>query len=488
MRVLYRLGSILVGLICSVALFSCTDEPPKERFNIILISIDSLRADHVHSYGYPKETTPNLDRLAWEGVLFETVVAESSWTLPTHMTMLSGLPSAVHGVEYGTGPRLNPEVPTLAEILQQAGYRTGGFYSGPNLHPVFGFGKGFETYEGVIGKVLYDEESFDLNASKPAVAKQVTATNRMSHRTITSPLVTRKAIDFVSENKGQPFFLFLHYFDVHYDYIPPEKIWRKFDPDYQGSLTAHNYAKNPAINHPMDPRELEHIIALYDGEILFTDEHIGYVIDALDRNGLTDNTLVMVTSDHGQEFFEHEDKGHARTLFDEVLLVPLIMRLPGHIEAGKRIKEQVRHLDIMSTLLPFAGLPENLDGANLSEWIEGKVAPRPLEAMSRLYRQGLYVSMRTPQYKYITFRQRRTETETLYDIQSEPRELRPVFWRQQRLRSRSAQEPFERLKGLLVREELEALRSAARQGHREDDAIELPEDLQERLKALGYLQ
>jgi arylsulfatase A-like enzyme len=196
----------------------------------------------------------------------------------------------------------------------------------------------------------------------------------------------------------------------------------------------------------------------------------------------------MVTSDHGQEFFEHKDKGHAKTLFDEVLLVPLIMRLPGHIEPGKRIKEQVRHLDIMSTLLPFADLPENLDGVDLSLWIQAKAAPRPLEAMSRLYRQGLYVSMRTPRFKYITYRQRRTETESLYDLQNEPSELRPVFWRQQRARSRTARESFDELKALLVREELEILRSAAGRGVRDEDAIELPDDLKERLKALGYLQ
>jgi hypothetical protein len=185
---------------------------------------------------------------------------------------------------------------------------------------------------------------------------------------------------------------------------------------------------------------------------------------------------------HGQEFFEHKDKGHAKTLFDEVLLVPLIMRLPGHIEAGKRIKDQVRHLDIMSTLLPFAGLPENLDGVDLAELVDGKAAPLPLEAMSRLYQQGLYVSMCTPQFKYITFRQRRTETESLYDLENEPQELRPVFWRKQRVRSRNAQESFDELKALLVREELETLRSAAKRGDRDEDAIELPEDLKERLK------
>jgi hypothetical protein len=138
MKTFFRLRRGFSGLFFSLGLVSCTNEQSTEQFNIVLISIDSLRADHVHSYGYPKETTPTLDRLAREGVLFETVVARSSRTLPTHMTMLSGLPSAVHGAEHGVGPRLNPEVSTPAETLRDAGHRTREIYSGSNLHPVFG--------------------------------------------------------------------------------------------------------------------------------------------------------------------------------------------------------------------------------------------------------------------------------------------------------------------------------------------------------------
>jgi arylsulfatase A-like enzyme len=298
--------------------------------------------------------------------------------------------------------------------------------------------------------------------------------------------VTRRAIDFISEHREQPFFLFLHYFDVHYDYIPPEDYWRRFDPDYRGSLAADAYMRNAAIRADMETRDLEHVIALYDGEILFTDERVGHVIEALDRNGLADETLVVVTSDHGQEFFEHGGKGHARTLFDEVLLVPLIMRWPGRIPAGQRIEAQVRHLDIMPTLLGYAGVPEDLPGMDLSEVVGGRGDPGPVDAVSRLRRKGrLLVSLRTPRLKYISTREGRSKTERLYELSKDPGERRPVFLREETAGSGEARESFERLRGRLAREQRHM---GAARADREAVPLDLPGDLEEGLRALGYLE
>ncbi len=339
----FHVGLLALGVLAFAV--SCAEAPEQQPVNILLISVDSLRADHVHSYDYPRETTPTLDRLAQEGTLFENVIAESSWTLPTHITMLTGLPAQTHGVEYFSGSTLSAEYTTLAQELSERGYRTYGMFSGPYLHPIFGFGRGFDTYESAMGKTVYDEADFD-----PAILGtdgRVKKTNFMSHRIVTSHLITEKAIEFLGTVSDQRFFLFLHYFDVHFDYMAPEELWRKFDPDYYGTMTGENFQENKAINAHMDPRDLEHLIALYDAEILYTDREIGYLIDALDRNGLSENTLIVVTSDHGVEFFEHGNKGHYRTLFDEVLRIPMIVRLPGRVQAGVRVSEQVGHLDVL---------------------------------------------------------------------------------------------------------------------------------------------
>ena len=210
-----KLSRTAWGLFASLLLWNC-QATPQDPINVILISIDSLRADHLRSYGYRRKTSPTLDRLAGEGARFETAIAESSWTLPTHVSMLTGLAANVHGVQHDS-MQLDPLRSTLAELLGEQGYRTGGIYSGPYLHPIFGFSQGFEEYEGVIGETAFDEENFELDFSKLETRAKVVRAHRKSHRSITSPSVTDKAIDFLSKSPDRRFFLFLHYFDVHYD-------------------------------------------------------------------------------------------------------------------------------------------------------------------------------------------------------------------------------------------------------------------------------
>ncbi len=179
----------------------------------------------------------------------------------------------------------------------------------------------------------------------------------------------------------------------------------------------------------MDPRDLEHILALYDGEIYYTDRFIGKVLDALEESGLADDTLVVVTSDHGDEFFEHGNKGHAQTLFDEVLMVPLIMRLPGRIEAGLRIPEQVSHLDIAPTLASFAGLEADTsdEGRDLRSALTMKGALPTRGAVSSLNRTGRLLSYRNPGMKYLFHRGRSEITERLYDLSTDPEERVPLL-------------------------------------------------------------
>ncbi len=468
----------VTGLIGITALSGCSADKKADPLNVVLISIDSLRRDHVGAYGYPKPTTPALDRLAAEGALFENVVAESSWTLPTHMTLLTGLSALAHGLDSFAGGRLADTHTTLAERLRDAGYHTWGIYSGPYLHPIFGFGKGFELYEGILPESALDREDFDVQ--NPEAAREVMSANSRAHRTVTSDEVSEKAKALLSQPRDRPFFLFLHYFDVHYDYIPDESVWRMFDPDYAGTLTAEGYRRNSDIHPDMDARELQHVLALYDGEILHTDRYIGSVIETLERQGLRENTLIVVTSDHGDEFFEHGRKGHGQSLFDEVLMVPLIVRLPGRIPAGLEVKEQVRHLDIAPTILSYAGLEADLEGEDLGAALAPGGFLPALDAVSTLRRNGLWLSLRQPDSKYLQNREGSSVTEILYDLTRDPGERAPLARDEV-----AASERFDRLRGLLSQRE--RLAQALRDEGDTSKDVALPEDIEEQLRALGYI-
>lgn len=465
------------------ALASCSQDAPEDRPNILLISIDSLRADHLKCYGYDRATSPTLDEIAAEGVRFERLVAESSWTLPTHMTMMTGLSSVVHGVSRDSN-LLPPSRTTLAEALRAHGYRTRGLWSGTYLHPIFGFGQGFEEgdYEGVIGDLVFDRPKLD--PQDPRFAEKRFEDMKTATSAVTTPTIVAKAIEFLEgrpSTEAAPFFLFLHLFDVHFDYNPPEACWREFDPDYDGTLDTANFPFNPAIHAGMDPRELRHVIARYDGEILFVNRQLKRLFIALERLGLKDDTIVVITGDHGDEFFEHGDKGHQKTLFDEVLLVPWIVRLPGGVGAGRVIREQARHLDIMPTILGLVGLasPPEVMGEDLSKVIRGERAPRDLSAVSRLETPRLptTTSLRTPAWKLITRAGGDpADRVSLYDLKEDPGEHHPLR-DVDRLR-----EPLQRLQDWSRVEAMVRRATSTEEGAE----VELPEDLRKQLDELGY--
>jgi arylsulfatase A-like enzyme len=329
-----------------------------EKPNVILISVDSLRADHVGAYGYARSTSPHIDALAEESVLFENAVSTTSWTLPAHISMLTSRFSEAHGVT-GAGDSLAESAITLPEIFQDGGYATAAVVSGPFLNRRFGFSQGFD---------VYDDETVSF------------AEINDSHQGVTSPLTHGRALEILDDVAGEPFFLFLHYWDVHYDYSPPSPYDEMFDPDYTGSISADNFIHDDEIQRDMDPRDLEHVVALYDGEIAYTDFYMGELFAELKRRDLWDNTLIVLTSDHGDEFFEHGNKGHRNTLYGELLNVPLIVKLPQQRRGGERLRNLAGIVDIAPTMLEVAGL-QPLSGANgesllnrMSGSIEGSVA------------------------------------------------------------------------------------------------------------------
>jgi arylsulfatase A-like enzyme len=403
--------------------------------------------------------------------------------------MLTGLSSSVHGVELDH-LRLRENVPTLASLLRNAGYRTGGIYSGPYLHPVFGFSQGFDEYQGVYGDAAGLDQSIGSAKSPDERRRAILEANREAHHTITAPAVTEKAIDFLRRHGEQPFFLFLHYFDVHYDYRPPEWAWRRFDPDYDGPLARDGVIRIRDIRPGMAAKDLDHVLALYDGEILFTDRYIGYFLERLERQGLAERTIVVITADHGEEFFEHGGKGHRRTLYEEVLRVPLLVRFPGRIPAGLRVEEPVGHVDLTPTILSLLGL--DLEGS-----VSGTAvalpprSPKPTEArpaVSRLVQAengNHWISMRTREQKYLLHVFDRRREEALYDLVRDPGEQEPMVMGGPAIREAPA--VLERFRRSLSALGLEERSLRELYGISGSDSVELPKDVEEQLRSLGYI-
>jgi arylsulfatase A-like enzyme len=442
--------------------------PPPGAPNVLLISIDTLRPDHLGSYGYGRDTSPHLDALAAAGARFTTAVSPTSWTLPAHATLLTALPPEVHGVVVD-GLKLDPSVTTLAEILQTRGYATAGFVSGPYLDAGYGFARGFD---------LYDDYSA-VRISHPAV-----------HRAHTTPALLRVSIDWLASwaaiTRPRPFFLFVHMWDVHYDFNPPPPYDTMFDPEYRGTITGDEFENGTAVHAGMDARDLQHVVALYDGEIRYTDDAVGRLLDELRHHRVLDDTVVVVTSDHGEEFFEHGQKGHRNALYDESIRVPLIVRYPANVPAGAVVHRQVRLLDVAPTIFELTGTPPpaqfGLD-ASLAPYTGRSVVPllsagteatqlAPAPAFADLEPQGL-VAVRHEAQKLIVG-PLVAPRDQLFDLVRDPGERTDL----------AAQDAA--AAGVL-RSEITAWHDTARLAARQARAVRMSDEHKAALRALGYL-
>jgi len=388
---------------------------------VLLISIDTLRADHVGCYGYGRATTPNIDALAREGVLFENHISSSSWTLPAHASLFTSVADSVHGCMESTGTALSPAFTTLAERFADAGYATAGFYAGPYLHEVFGLGQGFETYDYCVDDPgAFSAEEVESWGLDPLAQKR-------SHEGITNPGVYRAGRDWIKAHKDRPFFVFLHFWDVHYDFTPPPPWDTRFNPGYQGPVDGRNFFFDPSIAPGMPEADLQQLVALYDGEIGWTDTFVGRLREDLEAWGLSDDTIIVVTSDHGTEFFEHGGKGHRSTLYDELIRIPLVIWYPARLEA-RHVSAQTRSIDVGPTLLELADLPAptGIMGHSLLSLASGRELDFDNAAISELYSVGQRLrSVRALESKFLVD-ENDPEPERWYDLQSDPAEVQPI--------------------------------------------------------------
>ncbi len=403
----------LLALGAAVGCGKVTQRSIPDRLNILLITVESVRTDHVGSYGYQRGTTPAIDALAAEGVVFENAYAPTSWTLPSHASIFTGLYPSAHRV-ISSRNKLDDSYVTLAERLSEAGYETAGFVSGPWLQAPLNLHQGFKKY--------------DQSASSG---------KETSEADITNPAMERLLIDYLRSglDEERPFFIFAYLWDPHYDYIPPSPYDRTFVSEDAVPIELRNYFTGGIVTRRISPRQLAYVISQYDGELLWTDSLLGRLWVELKDRGLWDRTAIILTSDHGEEFFDHGTKGHKNNLHEESVHIPLIMKIPGGPEAS-RSPRLTSLVDLYPTILEIAGVNEagphhgeSLLGAPSpgrriyfdlhSEWVFKNPATGAFE-----YDPDLHLAVRDGRYKLII--ERNANRIKLYDLAADPSEKEPL--------------------------------------------------------------
>jgi arylsulfatase A-like enzyme len=444
---MFRRLSLAISL--TLACLACGGREERPRL-VVLVSIDTLGADHLGLYGYERPTSPVLDALALESTVFEQVMSSSPWTLPAHATLLTGLYPSRHGLT-SHERYLSSSLTTLAQLFSQAGYRTAAVVNSHNLGPEFGLDRGFQQYRYVEERAERREPSTEI---------------------------TGQGMEWVKGAGENSLFLFLHYYDVHSDYASlPEyetEFLRPYDGIADGStaqLAAHLRGKVS-----LSPSDAPNLIDRYDAGIRQMDAEIGRFLDFLRERSLTEETLLMVTSDHGEEFFEHGGVLHGQTQYQEVLRVPLLLRGPG-VPRGRRVPTPVSLVDVAPTLLALAGIvaPRGLDGFDIAPlWSEGN---RELEARY-LFSEADHNNVepditRSVRYRRFKLHYNRLSRERkLYDLSRDPDERTDISGDEER----AVAALWERLDRFLSSEKVEAPVRAL-----SDEEIE-------KLRSLGYLR
>jgi arylsulfatase A-like enzyme len=475
--------------------------------NILLIVIDALRADHLSCYGYRNLTTPFLDELAAEGVLFEWAFANSGYTLLSHASLFTGKVPSHHGL-LRTRDRLTTQNMTIAEMLRIAGYHTYGLHPSSWLGPDHGLDRGFVSYLGsedvsrralaeYARKVLVQPWGVKKNEIYPFLCRMrgFLMALRQGRDSQASTKVCILNNWLRMHNKDRPFFVFLHFMETHQPYrssnsyrkcFEPRKLSRTLLEEARSLNNVEASYEYIAGKRFVSDEEWKVLKAWYDAAILYVDSRIEEVVSHLKRLNVYDNTFVIVTSDHGEAFGENGLSQHFYSLYDNLLHVPLIIRFPSEISPNTRANGLVSHIDILPTIAGIAGVGQSVGVGGMDllpirdKYHEEIVAERveEAEALQRMYPKedfshflGHWQALRSRDYKYI--RNLDTKTEYLFDLNSDPAET----VNQLNPKSRVAE---------LLREKLEYfLAQASPSGMSEE--VELNDMITKRLEELGYL-
>ncbi|HSB61170.1 MAG TPA: sulfatase, partial [Vicinamibacteria bacterium] len=360
---------------------------------VIVYLVDTLRADHTGPYGYGRPTTPHLDAFARDAVVFEQAVVHASWTKPSVASLFTSLLPGQHRAVQLRDP-LDASHATLAEMLQARGYATGAAIANSVIYAAeSSFDRGFDFFAGLHGE---DDQPSKL---------------------VGADVVVDAALSWLEARRGFPAFLYVHTMDPHVPYAPPPPFDRMFEPH---PVPGHP-ARDPRTDY-LEPEDRERLVAQYDGDVAFGDQEFGRFVRALRDRGLYERALIVFLADHGEEFLDHGKWLHGRSVFDELIRVPLLVKFPRGRDAGRRIAGQVQCVDVLPTVLENEGLPvpPGLAGQPIQRALEEKAGKRP--AFSEISHRGIVAhSVRTESDKYV--RRFSPETDELYfDLVADPRE------------------------------------------------------------------
>jgi arylsulfatase A-like enzyme len=342
---------VLVPMVLCLAA-GCSGRPVAQGPNIIVLLVDAMRADHLGCYGYGRNTSPEMDTLAREGVVFKNAYSPSSWTLPSTASLLTSLYPREHGAT-DTTKAIARKAVGLAERLHKAGYDTAAFSANYSLVTAErGFDRGCDHFELLV-KEGSEVSAEELNRTRKLLdfARKITA--------VDAEELNAAALKWLDGRKetSRPVFMYLHYMESHSPYEAPEPFRTVFDPDYTGEVDGTNVEGAVFRDEfELTERDEEHVTALYDGEIAYADKQLGILMDELDSRGLLEDALVIITADHGEELFDHGKISHGRTLYEEVIRVPLIMWQKQFEHPGTTVDAYASLIDIVPTVLSVCGI------------------------------------------------------------------------------------------------------------------------------------
>ncbi|UCH33867.1 MAG: sulfatase [Armatimonadota bacterium] len=447
-------GAIVALLAVALAFATGCGSRNRRPLNVLLITLDAQRADHLGCYGYHRETSPNIDALAARGVLFRQANANAPWTLPSFASILTSQFPMDHGA---TTPRraLPGSNWLLPKIMQRHGYFTAAAIASGFVAPHYNIAQGFNRF---VGDRFKDETTAHFRCMD------------------SPPWVTDFGLKFLKVHRDQPFFLWLHYLKPHDPYLwqpkhrfldaPPTDL-----PEYLSLpwLTSHQ--------DELTPKQMHEIVALYDGQTAYADSYIGQILGQLDRLGLRERTVVVLSSDHGEQFLQHGAFGHHRQIYQDELHVPLIIAAPTSVKGGRSVDEPVQLVDLMPTLLDLCGIREQVSGArgqSLMPLLTGRSGYREQDIVASVSEPDqsedveLMRSIRRGDWKLL-LKVRESKTE-LYDLAADPGEQHNLAGR-----------------GLDVERQLRNALSRYRRA-RSRPGLKLSPETERRLRGVGYLR
>jgi arylsulfatase A-like enzyme len=448
---------------------SVAPRPDDRPVSVVLVMVDTLRADRLGAYGNPRDVSPAIDALAADGVVFENAFSQTNWTLPSVASLMTGLYPSRHGIR--GNQRLLPDSTHLAPLMARSGYLTAAFHGGGYLYPQFGFDEGFDFYRRLAPAPSSEKRRSRRQSKRPP-------TRRSAWQADFSEIPM--AVSWLEQYGGQPFFLFLHTYDVHAPYgsVPAEYQSRFTDPDHTDRFNlVHRKPARVAQNedgNPFGDEDYRFMLDLYDGEIRYVDDQLGWFLGELSRLGLSDDVLVVLLADHGEEFGERGGLEHGSdSLHHEMVNVPLIFSGAG-VPSGVRIEDPVQLVDVLPTLAELLGLegldPEQIDGRSFADRLGVLAEDQPRPSNRAISQKNDLWVIRSPEWTTMGNAEGATH---LFDRTADPDERNNVL----------AAHPD------VVERELQALRFLTRHGTSAEmtGEAEMNEDLRQELRALGYL-